>query len=150
MQPIPNTGKACWLPQTNIQKTKWPTRADDGVRLVAGTDAPTIAGLVPGFSLHQDLSALSAAGLTPYQVISTATRVPGEFIQKTKPNVGPFGTVSVGSRADLILSASNPLDDISALEKPLGVMAHGRWYSAAALRSLLDSVARKYASGAVN
>lgn len=48
--------------------------ADAGVPLVAGTDAPTIPGLVPGFSLLEDIQVLIEAGLTPYQALSTATR----------------------------------------------------------------------------
>lgn len=69
--------------------------SDAGVPLVAGTDAP-IPGLVPGFSLHDDLVALETAGLSRYQVLSTATRTPGEFIRRTHPESQPFGTVTVG------------------------------------------------------
>jgi len=122
------------------------TRAlsEAGVPLVTGTDAPTIPGLVPGFSLHQDLRALEQAGLTRFQALSAATRVPGDFIRKAIPGGEPFGTIAPGHRADLILSAENPLDDLSTLQKPLGVMARGDWYTASDLLSLLDGVARKY------
>ena len=118
--------------------------SDAGVPLVAGTDAPPIPGLVPGFSLHQNLHVLELAGLTPYQTLSTATRSPGEFIARAIPGSKPFGTIMVGGRADLILSANNPLEDLSTLEKPLGVMAHGRWYAASDLQSLLQGVAQTY------
>ncbi len=120
--------------------------SDAGVPLITGTDAPPIPGLVPGFSLHDDLKALTEAGLSRYQALSAATRVPGEFIVRSLPHAEPFGTVTVGSRADLVLTASNPLDDLSTLRKPLGVMAHGKWYSATDLQHLLDSVAGDYAS----
>lgn len=50
--------------------------SDAGVPLITGTDAPPIAGLVPGFSLHDDLRALVGAGLTPYQALAAATRTP--------------------------------------------------------------------------
>jgi hypothetical protein len=118
--------------------------SDAGVPLITGTDTPTIAGLVPGFSLHQDLHALEAAGLSRYQVLAATTRTPGEFITKTKPGGAPFGTVTVGSRADLLLLAANPLDDLSTLEKPLGVMGQGRWYPAEGLKALLEGVADQY------
>ena len=118
--------------------------SDAGVPLITGTDAPAIPGLAPGFSLHQDLHRLEAAGLSRYQVLTAATRTPGEFIARTKPGGLPFGTVTVGARADMVLSAANPLDDLSTLEKPLGVMGHGRWYSAEALKALMDGVAAKY------
>jgi hypothetical protein len=59
--------------------------SDAGVPLIAGTDAPNIAGLVPGFSLHDDLHALEEAGLSRYQVLSTATRTAGEFLRRSLP-----------------------------------------------------------------
>ena len=122
------------------------TRAmsDAGVPLVTGTDAPSIAGLAPGFSLHQDLKALEDAGLTRYQVLAAATRVPGEFIYAHVPGSDRFGTVAPGARADLILSAANPLADLSILGRPLGVMARGTWYPAVGLRQLLRKVAARY------
>jgi imidazolonepropionase-like amidohydrolase len=118
--------------------------ADAGVHLITGTDAPTIPGVIPGFSLHRDLHVLEQAGLTRYQVLSAATRVPGEFIRKAIPKSESVGTIAPGNRADLILSTGNPLDDLSTIEKPLGVMAHGVWYTASDLQSLLEEVAKKY------
>ncbi|HWT43577.1 MAG TPA: amidohydrolase, partial [Sphingopyxis sp.] len=41
--------------------------ADADVPLIAGGDAPTIPGLVPGFALHDEIDAMLAAGLTPWQ-----------------------------------------------------------------------------------
>jgi hypothetical protein len=118
--------------------------ADAGVPLVTGTDAPTIPGLIPGFSLHRDLHALEQAGLSRYQVLSAATRVPGEFMHKAKPESETFGTIVPGNRADLILSAGNPLNDLATLQNPMGVMAHGVWYNASDLHLLLQKVANKY------
>jgi imidazolonepropionase-like amidohydrolase len=118
--------------------------ASADVPLVAGTDAPTIPGLVSGFALHRDLAALEAAGLSRYQVLAAATRTPGAFIAATHPEAEHFGTVSVGQRADLLLVASNPLLGLETLQRPLGVMTAGRWYDAAALQALLRSVAAKY------
>ena len=118
--------------------------ADAGVPLLTGTDTPSIPGLVPGYSLHQDLHALEGAGLSRYQVLSAATREPGELIARAKKSARTFGTVTVGTRADLILSTANPLDDLATLQKPLGVMANGRWYDQSALQSLLNEVAAKY------
>ena len=118
--------------------------ADAGVRLIAGTDAPAIPGLIPGYSLHEDLRVLEEAGLSRYQVLSAATRTPGELITRTLPGAEPFGTITPKCRADLILSAGNPLEDLSTLQKPLGVMANGRWYTASDLQAMLEEVAAKY------
>lgn len=56
---------------------------DEGVPLLAGTDSPDVPGMYPGYSVHDELRALVKAGLTPYDALSAATRVPGEFIAKT-------------------------------------------------------------------
>jgi hypothetical protein len=118
--------------------------SDAGVPLISGTDAPSIPGLVPGFSLHDDLQALEDAGLTPYQSLSAATRTPGEFVERSLDDAIPFGTVTVGSRADLLLTAGNPLVDLATTRKPLGVMAAGHWYTAGQLHEFLDGVALEY------
>jgi hypothetical protein len=118
--------------------------SDAGVPLITGTDTPAIPGLIPGFSLHQDMRLLEQAGLSRYQVLAAATRTPGEFIAKVKPGGRRFGAVTVGARADLILSASNPLEGLDTLAKPLGVMAQGHWYSAADLNAMIDGLAARY------
>lgn len=115
--------------------------ADAGVPLIAGGDAPSIPGLVPGFALHNEIDAMLTAGLTPWQALSAATRTPGEFIAKTVPGAAKFGVIAPGYRADLLLVAENPLEKPATLRAPLGVMASGRWYDAEALKAMLDSVA---------
>jgi hypothetical protein len=118
--------------------------SDAGVPLLAGTDTPGIPGLVPGWSLHEDLDALVDAGLTRYQALAAATRSAGTFIAAAKPGSTPFGVVRPGARADLVLTAGNPLADLATLRAPLGVMQDGRWRDAAALKALLDAVAADY------
>ncbi len=117
--------------------------ADAGVQLITGGDAPSIPGLVPGFALHGEIDAMLAAGLTPWQALSAATRTPGEFIAKTVPEADKFGVIAPGYRADLLLVADNPLGKPAALRAPLGVMAGGRWYDAAALKAMLDETVAK-------
>jgi hypothetical protein len=117
--------------------------ADAGVELVAGTDAPTIPGMLPGFSLHDSLADLEASGLTRFQALTAATRAPGTFIHRTKGG-DPFGIVAPGHRADLILSEGNPLATLSTLRTPLGVMVKGRWRDAAELKALADEARRDH------
>jgi imidazolonepropionase-like amidohydrolase len=117
--------------------------ADAGVELVAGTDAPGVSGLLPGFSLHDDLAELESSGLTRFQVLSTATRAPGNFIARTKGGE-PFGQITPGFRADLILSPENPLSTLATLRRPLGVMANGQWRDAKELHGILDNVRDSY------
>jgi imidazolonepropionase-like amidohydrolase len=123
--------------------------ANAGVELVAGTDAPAVPGLLPGFSLHDDLDELEASGLTRFQVLSAATRAPGAFIARTKGGL-PFGVVAPGYRADLILSTSNPLTTLSTLRAPAGVMVRGHWRDAASLKALADGVRESYRRASVD
>lgn len=122
--------------------------ADADVPLVAGTDAPTIPGLFIGDSLHRNLALLEAAGLTRYQALATATRNAGAFIARARPGEPAFGTIAVGSRADLVLTRDNPLDDLATLRQPAGVMAHGVWRDRAELGALLAPIAGRYAAAA--
>ncbi len=119
--------------------------SDAGVPLITGTDAPAIPGMPPGFSLHDDMDRLVLAGLSRQQVLAAASRAPGQMIVRAFPDQAPFGVVTPGARADLVLSAGNPLDNLATLRAPLGVMAGGRWYDHGQLQGLLQGVARGYA-----
>jgi imidazolonepropionase-like amidohydrolase len=74
------------------------------VPIVAGTDQA-----VPGHSLHREIELYVRAGFTPLEAIQAATIVPARAMGLDKET----GTVEVGKRADLILVAGNPLEDIS-------------------------------------
>lgn len=137
------TKTAKLLPRADFERRLVKALADAGVRLIAGTDAPTIPGLFPGSSLHDQLAELRKAGLTPYQALLAATAAPGDFIAKTKGGV-PFGRIVAGARADLMLVAANPLADPDTMRAPLGVMAAGRWRDAATLANLLADIGRRY------
>jgi imidazolonepropionase-like amidohydrolase len=119
------------------------TRAfrDAGVPLLVGTDSPSIPGVPAGYSIHDELRLLVASGLTPYEALAAATRVPGEFIARTVPSADPFGTVAVGKRADLLLLDRDPLADVAAVRDPAGVMVRGRWLARSDLAAALDAQA---------
>ena len=103
-----------------------------GVRMMAGTDAP-IPGVLPGFSLHDELRLLVAAGLTPYEALRTATANPAEFLGRS----GEFGVVTAGARADLLLLDANPLLDVGNATRRAGVMVRGRWLTEKQLHAML-------------
>jgi hypothetical protein len=105
------------------------------VRLLAGTDTPT-ATVVPGFSLHDELRELARAGLTPYQVLRSATADPAAFAGATDR-----GTLEAGRRADAVLLDANPLEDIAHTSRIAGVMSAGRWFSARDLANMLRELA---------
>ncbi|HEX2077166.1 MAG TPA: amidohydrolase family protein [Longimicrobium sp.] len=117
------------------------TLSDAGVLIMPGTDTETFG--FPGESLHLELDELLLAGLTPYQALSAATRNPGVFIARSVPGAERFGTVTPGSRADLVLVEADPLQDLRNLRRIRGVMARGRWHPRGELQRMRDSIARR-------
>ena len=108
-----------------------------GVPLMAGTDAMGFPLVAPGSSLHHELELLTDCGLTPYEALRTATVVPASFLGKENE----FGTINPGKRADLLLINGNPLDDVTRLSRPIGVMTRGRWFTREQLQQLLATLA---------
>jgi cytosine/adenosine deaminase-related metal-dependent hydrolase len=111
-----------------------------GVGLLIGTDAMN-TGVIPGFSVHEEMLELSAAGLTPYEVLRTATVNAADFLGERDRR----GTVAVGQRADLLLLDANPLVDLSNTRRRAGVMLHGRWLPEAEISAMLDELLASYA-----
>lgn len=109
---------------------------DKGGQLMTGTDS-LLPRLVPGFALHQELHELVAVGLTPYEALRTSTTVPYEYLGESKE----AGTIEVGKKSDLLLVEGNPLKDVSAASKIIGVMMRGRWIA----RQEIDRRMRKIA-----
>jgi hypothetical protein len=109
---------------------------DAGVKLMAGTDAMN-PSVVPGFSLHDEMRDLVAAGLTPFEVLRAATFNPAEFLGAASE----AGTVATGKRADLLLLDANPLEDVSNASRRSGVMVRGLWLTENELRKMLDQMA---------
>jgi hypothetical protein len=111
---------------------------DVGVLLLLGTDSGTGGmGIVPGYSIHDELRILVENGFSPYEALATGT-VNAAIVIDRMTGEGDFGTVEVGNRADLILVKKNPLLDITNIKEPLGVMAAGRWYSGEMLSELTE------------
>jgi len=109
-----------------------------GIPLLLGTDSGTGGmGIVPGFSIHDELRILVNNGFSPYEAIATGT-VNASIVVERITGDGDFGTIEVGKRADLILVRDNPLEDITTIEEPLGVMAASRWYLQGTLAELIE------------
>lgn len=126
--------------QRNVELQMAMARAfhEAGVPLMTGTDAP-FDFVVPGFSLHDELALFVAAGLTPLEALRSATRVPAGFL-----GIGSeSGSIAAGQRADLLLVEGNPLADIAATRRVVGVFLRGRWLAGGFLREQLDGLARR-------
>jgi hypothetical protein len=109
-----------------------------GVPLMAGTDAWGFPLIAPGSSLHRELGLLTESGLTPYEAMRAATVVPASFLGKEKQ----FGTIATGKRADLLLIDGNPLEEVTRLRRPVGVMTRGRWLTREQLQQMLAAPAQ--------
>jgi imidazolonepropionase-like amidohydrolase len=105
----------------------------NGVPIMVGTDAMGMELVAPGSSLHRELQLLLASGLSPYEVMRSTTVVPAAFLRKTQE----FGRIVAGQRADLLLVARNPLENLAVLKRPIGVMVRGRWLARQKLDELL-------------
>ena len=96
-----------------------------GVRIGFGTDA----GVSVGWNAHAELADMVAAGMTPAQVIVSATRTSAEILQ-----LDQLGTIAAGKSADFIALDANPLDDITNTRRISRVYLRGQEVDRAALR----------------
>jgi len=108
---------------------------DKGVPVMLGTDANDTM-IIPGFSAHDELERLVAAGLIPMQALRAATWVPAKYLRMS----GRLGRIAAGYRADFVLLERNPLDQITNTTSIDTVVANGRVFDRAALSALLDQV----------
>ncbi len=93
----------------------------DGALIAMGTDSP----LVPvGLHLHLALRALHRAGLSPAQVLRTATAIPARVFGVE----ADLGTVLPGRLADLTLVDGDPFTDFASLVRTAAVLRGGVLY----------------------
>ena len=114
---------------------------DADVPLLIGTDI-TVEGMVPSH-IHRDLELLVEAGLTPFEALESGTKNAGISVARMGRD-GSFGTVAVGQRADLMLLAENPLENISHTRNRIGVMARSQWFTQAELDGLVKEHVATY------
>ena len=106
-----------------------------GVRILAGSDSGANEYSFPGFSLHDELAELVAAGLTPMEALQTATLNAAQYLGITDA----FGTIETGKTADLVLLDANPLSDITNTRKIAAVIVGGRLIEKPELQRMLAS-----------
>ena len=78
-----------------------------GVRLAAGTDTGPPARF-QGYFEHLELEEMVKSGLTPSQVLVSATSIAASCLGLAER----LGTLQPGRAADFIVLSRNPLDDI--------------------------------------
>ena len=122
-----------WQTYAQAQHIVFDALLQKGVPIMAGTDA-NVPITVPGFSLHDEMKALSNAGMTPAQVLAAATSAPARW------KAMPVGQISPGFKANLVLLRSNPLSDINATKSIDKVIKNGHVFSRSDLDAMLASV----------
>ncbi len=156
MRYLPATVKAIWGPSTNgyttrMDRSKAPgifaryrvieklvrSFNEGGVRMLVGTDAMN-TGVIPGFSAHDELADLVAAGLTPWQALRAGTANAAEFLGDGRRR----GKIAERMEADLVLLDANPLIDIANTRRIAGVMLRGQWLSRKDIAAMLRDLGR--------
>lgn len=111
-----------------------------GVPLLAGTHTAAVTPFIyPGFSLHDELLAMSRAGVRAIDILRSATIEPARAIGREST----LGSIAAGKLADLVLLDANPLDDIANTQRIRAVVANGRLFDRAALDRLLREAAER-------
>jgi len=104
-----------------------------GVVFGANTDIP-IPPFVPGHSLHLELEALVAAGLSPLKAIGAATLTPAKFFSIERE----MGSIDTGKKAGMLILLLDQLEDIGSTQSIDGIIAQGRYLDASDIASLVD------------
>jgi hypothetical protein len=115
---------------------------NEGVSILAGTDVGS-PYTHAGFSLHDELSWLVKAGLTPREALQSATTNAAAFFQLERG----VGTITPGSEASVILLDENPLQDIANVRRIHAVVLKGKLFRRDELNEMLRGAELEAAAG---
>lgn len=93
-----------------------------GVRIVVGSHT-WVPYAETGSAYFREMELLQDAGMTPMEIIQSATRYNADFLRVSER----LGSIEKGKLADLILVGGEPLKDISAMRNIKRVMLNGVW-----------------------
>src|SRR2546425_221769 len=95
--------------------------ADAGIRIAMGTDTGAAPGRFQGYFEHLELEMMAESGLTPQQVLRSATADAAACMQRNDR----VGTLEPGKWADFIVLDKNPFEDIRGTETVRSVWIAG-------------------------
>ena len=102
---------------------------DAGCRIAFGTDSGAQPVRIPGWAEHRELALMVRAGLTPMDALVAATSGSAAML-----GANDRGTLQAGKRADLIVLAANPLENIANTRQMVSVWHGGREVKPAAAK----------------
>jgi imidazolonepropionase-like amidohydrolase len=115
----PNTPKNRAALATGMRNLK--KLHDAGVRIAFGTDSGGNPVRIPGWGEHRELELMVKAGLTPMQALVAATRGSAAML-----GAADRGTLAKGQRADFVVLAADPLEDIRNTRQIVSIWSGGR------------------------
>lgn len=119
-----------------LLKKQLPLMQQAGIKLMAGSDAAALNTYVyPAESLLQELEIFQEAGLTPLQILQSATMAGARYFNVENQT----SSIEPGKRADLVLLNENPLKDARALRSVNSVVVRGKLYDRQQLDKLLEA-----------
>jgi imidazolonepropionase-like amidohydrolase len=148
MEDVPNSAESVRSVPSLLRRTGWRSadfdafrrsrrRQDQFVREYKRAGGPIVAGsdaanqlLIPGYSLHEEMALLVAAGLTPLEAITAATRRGAQLL-----HADSLGMIASGKVADLVVLNGNPTADIAATRNIAMIMIRGRMIKPDSLRA---------------
>ncbi len=116
-----------------------------GAKLLSGTDVFDTY-IFPGFSVHDELVELVAAGLSPADALQTTTINAATFSGVEDH----FGSITEGKAADMLLLQADPTRDIRNTQKIAGLFFNGQYYDRSALDHLLEYAEQQAGSWRTN
>ena len=94
-----------------------------GIDVLVGTDV-VMPYVIPGESLHQQISLMSQAFGSPEMALKAATLTNGQHVDK-----GHVGKVAIGSKASLLFFKTDPRGDLTNIQNWDYLMVEGRLYT---------------------
>lgn len=111
---------ATYKKQLAIARRNLKTLSDSGVPIVFGTDSGVPTRFI-GYFEHVEMAMMREAGLTPMQIIVSASGHAAEQL-----GLKGLGAIKSGNRADFLILDANPLADISNLRRISAVYIGGK------------------------
>ncbi len=139
MEDVPESAQSVRSVASLLRRTGWRSsdfdafrrsrrREDQFVREYKRAGGPIAAGsdaanqlLIPGYSLHEEMALLVAAGLTPLEAITAATRRGAQLLRADS-----LGMLAPGKVADIVVLNGNPAGNILATRNIALVLIRGR------------------------